>query len=88
MSKSLPPEFFINSRCPPGVVLVEAATVNVRSGEAMITSKKEVPVVVLRANISEAGKHFFAVEVGIGNEHDSFARVTEESKELGVSGGS
>ena len=54
----------------------------------MITSEKEVPVVVLRANISEADKHFFAVEVGIGNEPDSFTRVTEESKELGVSGGS
>ena len=54
-SKPLPPEFFINPRCPPGSVPAESATIDVRSGEAMITSEREVPAVVLKANISEAG---------------------------------
>ena len=33
-SKSLSPEFFINPRCPPGAVLAEAASINVRPNEA------------------------------------------------------
>ena len=56
---------------PPGVVPTEVATVDVCSGEAMIVSKREVPVVVLETDISEAGEHLSAAEVGLGNELDS-----------------
>ena len=72
-SKPLSPEFFINPRSPLGVVPVEAATINVRSGEAMITPKKEVPATVLKIDISEAGEHLSTVEVGLGNVPDSSA---------------
>ena len=37
----------------------------------MIVSKREVPVVVLETDISEAGEHLSAAEVGLGNEPDS-----------------
>ena len=79
-SKSLTPEFFINPRCPPGVVHPEPGTVDVCSGEAMIASEREVLAVVLEADISEAGEHLLAAEVGLGNEHDSSVRVTGESE--------
>ena len=73
MSKPLFLEFFINPRCSLGVVPAEAATVDVCSGEAMIAPEKQVPDVVLETDISEAGKHFSAVEVGLDNEPDSSA---------------
>ena len=85
-SKPLSPEFFINPRCPLGVVPAKAATVNVRSGEGMIASEREVPAAVLEADINKAGKHLFAAEVGLGNEPDSSTRVTGESEEPDVSG--
>ena len=72
-SKPLSLEFFINPRCPLGVVPVEAVTIDVRSGEAMIVSKREVPTTVLETDISEAGKHLSAAKVGLGNELDSSA---------------
>ena len=75
-SKSLSPEFFINPRCPLGVALTEAVTIDVCLGEAMIRSEREVPVAILEADISEAGEHLSAAEVGLGNEPDSFTRVT------------
>ena len=87
-SKPLSLEFFINPRCPPGAVLTEAATINVRLGEAMIASEREVPATVLEADISEVGEHLSASEVGLGNEPDSSARVIKESEEPDVSGGS
>ena len=87
-SKPLSLEFFINPQCPPGAVLVEAATIDVRSGEAMIASERGVPVAVLEVDISEASKHFSASEVALGNESDSSTRVTGKSEELDVSGGS
>ena len=53
MSKSLSIEFFINPRCPPGVVLAEATTIDVRLGEAMIASRGRFPMQSLRpASIS------------------------------------
>ena len=70
-SKPLSPEFFINPRCPLGVVPVEATTVDVCSGEAMIAPEREVPAAVLEMDISEAGENLSAVEVGLGNEPDS-----------------
>ena len=79
-SKPLSPEFFINPRCPPGIVHVEAATIDVRSGEVMIASEREVPAAVLKADISEVGEHLSVIEVGLGNEPDSSARVTGESE--------
>ena len=65
---------------PPGDVPVEAATIDVRLGEAMITSEREVPTAVLEADISEAGEHLSTAEVGLSNEPDSSTRVTEESE--------
>ena len=88
MSKLLSPEFFINPQCLLGVVPVEAATIVVRSGVAMIASEREVPAVVLEADISEAREHLSAAEVGLSNAHDSSARVTKESEGLDVYGGS
>ena len=83
----MPPEFFINPRCPPGTAPVEGATIDAHLGEAMIASEREVPVAVLGVDISEVGEHLSAAEVGLGNEPDSSARVTRESEEPNVSGG-
>ena len=52
----------------------------------MIALEREVPVVVLRANISEAGEHLFAFDVRLGNDPDYFARVNGESEEPDDSG--
>ena len=87
-SKSLSSEFFINPQCPPSVVPTEATTIDVRSGEAMIASEREVLAAVLEADVSEAGEHLSAAKVGLGNEPDSSTRVTGESEEHDVSGGS
>ena len=54
----------------------------------MIESEREVLVAVLEADISEAGEHLSAAEVGLSNEHDSPARVTEEREGHDVFGGS
>ena len=86
-SKPLPPEFFINPRCPPGVVLAEAATIDVFPGEVMIVPKREVPAAVLEADISEVGEYLIGFEVWLGNELDSSARITGEIKEPDASGG-
>ena len=67
-SKPLSPEFFINPRCPPGVVPTEAATINVRPGEVMIKPEREVPAAVLGTDISEEGEHLSVAEVRLGNE--------------------
>ena len=66
-SKPLSPEFFINPH-PPGAVSAEVATINVRSGEAMIAPKREVPAAVLETDISEEGEHLSASK---GNKPDS-----------------
>ena len=88
MSKSLSPEFFINPRCPSGVVPAKAATIDVRLGEAMIVSEREIPATVLDVDISKAGEHLYATEVRLGNEPDSSSRVTRESEDPSVFGGS
>ena len=72
-SKPLSPEFFINPRCPLVAVPAEAATINVRLGETMIALEREVPATVLEMDISEAGEHLSAIEVGLGNKPDSSA---------------
>ena len=72
-SKPLSLEFFINPRCPPGVILAEATTIDVRPGELMIAPERKVPTTVLETDISEAGEHLSAAEVGLGNEPDSSA---------------
>ena len=43
-SKTLSPEFFINPRCPLGVVPAKVATIDVRPGESMITPERELPL--------------------------------------------
>ena len=53
----------------------------------MIESDREVLVAVLKVDISKAGEHLPTAEVELGNEPDSFARVTGESEEPDVSGG-
>ena len=88
MSKSLSPEFFINPRCLSGAVPAKAATIDVHLGEAMIVSEREIPTIVLDVDISKAGEHLYAAEVGLVNEPDSFSRVTRESEDPDVFGGS
>ena len=70
-SKPLSLEFFINPRCLSGTIPIEAATVDVCSGEAMIVPEREVFAAVLERDISEEGEHLFATEVRLGNEPDS-----------------
>ena len=41
-------------------------TIDVRLGEAMIVSEREVPAAVLEADISEAGEHLSTAEFGLG----------------------
>ena len=47
----------------------------------MIMPEREVPAVVLEADISEADEYLPGPEVGLGNEPDSSARITGEIKE-------
>ena len=72
---------------PSGVVPIEAATIDVRSGEAMIVPEMEVPATVLETNISKVGEHLSAAEVGLMSLILPLG-VTGESEELVVSGGS
>ena len=72
-SKPLTLEFFINPRCPLGVVPVEAVTINVRPSEAMIAPEREIPATVLEMDISEVGEHLSTTEVGPSHEPDFFA---------------
>ena len=72
-SKPLSLEFFINPRCPPCVVPADAATIDVRSGEAMIASEREVHTAVLEAGISKTSDHLSIAEVRLGNEPNSSA---------------
>ena len=71
----------------PSVVPVEAASIDVRHGEAMIVLEREVPSVVLETDISEAGEYLPGAEVGPGNEPNSSARITGEIEEPDVFGG-
>ena len=41
----------------------------------MTESEREVPDAVLKVDVSKAGKHLSAAEVGLGNKPDSFTRV-------------
>ena len=67
-SKPLSPEFFINPRCPPGAVPVEAASISVCPGEMTNAPEKEAPIVVLETDHSKVGEHLFAAEVESGKE--------------------
>ena len=51
-----PQSFFFNPRCLPGVVPTEVMTINVRLGEAMIASEREVPAAILEMDITEVGR--------------------------------
>ena len=73
MSKPLSLEFFINPRCPPNVVPTKAATIDVRTSEAMITPEREVLSTVLGTDVSEASEHLSAAQVGLGTEPEFFA---------------
>ena len=66
-SKPLSLEFFINPRCPLGVVPVEAASIDVRPSEVINAPEREAPTTVLETNNSEVDKHLSVAEVGSGN---------------------
>ena len=72
---------------PLGTVPAEAVSIDVHPGESMNAPEREALTAVLETDNSEAGEHLSAVEVGLGNELDSFARITEEINEPDVSGG-
>ena len=67
-SKSLSPKFFINPRCPPGVIPVEAASIDVHSDEVTNAPEREAPIAFLEMENSKADEHLFAAEVGSGKE--------------------
>ena len=69
-SKSLSLEFFINPRCASGVVPTEAASIDVRPGEATNAPEREAPTVVLGMDNRKAGEHLSAAKVRPGNEPD------------------
>ena len=84
MSKPLPPEFFVNPRCPPGTVPTEAASIGVHPGESKNVLEREALATVLEMDKSEVGEHLFAAEVWPSNAFDSSARITGEINELDV----
>ena len=63
-SKILSQEFFINPRCPLGVVPAEAAFTNVHSDEVTNASEKEAPAVVLETYNCKAGEHLLPPRLG------------------------
>ena len=67
-SKPLSPEFFINPRCPLGVVPAEAASIDVRPGDVANATGREAPAAVLETDNSEVGEHLSVAEVESGNE--------------------
>ena len=67
-SKPLSLEFFINPRCPSGVVPTEVPSVDVRPGEATNVPEREPPTAVLQTDNSKVGEYLSAAEVGPGNE--------------------
>ena len=60
-------------------------SIDVHPGESTNAPKREALTVVLETVNSEAGEHLSAVEVGLGNELDSFSRIIEEINEPDVS---
>ena len=69
-SKPLSPEFFINPRCPSGVIPTEATFIDVRSSEAANAPERETPTAVPEMKNSEASEHLSVAEVRPGNEAD------------------
>ena len=67
-SKLLSPEFFINPRCPPGVVATEAVPTDVHSDEVTNALEREALIAVLEMGNSKAGEPLFAIEDGSGKE--------------------
>ena len=67
-SKTLSPEFFINPRCPQGVVPAEAASIDVRPSEVTNALERKTPAAVLKIDHSEVGEHLSATEVRLGKE--------------------
>ena len=67
-SKSLSPEFFINPRCPPGVVPTEVPSIDVHPGEETNARDREAPAIALKKDNSDVGEHLSVAEVGLGNE--------------------
>ena len=67
-SKPLSPEFFINPRCPSGVVPVVAAFIDVHHDEVTNVPDREAPTVVLETDNRKVGEHLSTTEVGSGKE--------------------
>ena len=61
-------EFFINPRCPPGVIPAKAASTYVHPDEVTNASEREASTAVLETDNSKAGEHLSAVEVRSGKE--------------------
>ena len=68
MSKPLSTEFFINPRCPPGVVPAEVTSIDVRPGEVANALEREALAAVLDTDHSKVGEHLSATEIGSGKE--------------------
>ena len=69
MSKPSSPEFFINPRCPPGVIPAEAASIDGHLDEVTNAPEREDPTTFLETENSKADEHLFTAEVGSGKEH-------------------
>ena len=67
-SKALAPKFFINPRCPLGVVSAETASIDVCPSEMTNAPKREAPASVFEMNNSKAGEHLSTAKVRPGNE--------------------
>ena len=67
-SKLLSLEFFINPRCPLGVILSEAVSIDVHLGGVRNASEREAPIAVLESDNSNAGEYLSNSEVGLGKE--------------------
>ena len=80
MSKSLSLEFFINPRCPLGVVPAETISIDVRPGKVTNVPEREAPVAVLNRSIS------LPPRLSRVKSLLTPLRVTRESEDHGVSG--
>ena len=63
-SKPLSPEFFINPRCPLGAGPVEAATIDVHPGEAMIAPEREVLLQSSRRILARRASIYLPLRLG------------------------
>ena len=85
-SKSLSLEFFINPRCPLGVVPAETISTDVRPGKVTNAPKRRLPLQFLRQMIARQASISLPPRLGRVKSLLTPLRVTRESEEHGVSG--